>query len=1124
MSFRLSVAHDLGTLAHVLAGELAQPLADPFAAELVVVPGDGLRAWLTGQLARSLGATSPTASDGIAANIDFIFPGALMRRALGESDVGAWSVGPLTWSVYEALVHHGESLGRPADLLRARTIADLFDRYTLHRSAMVRRWEAGSDVDAVGQPLPGHMLWQPQLWRLVLTARGGRSDAQVVADAARELREQVRTPTMPDRVFLFGLASLPSPHLEVLAALAHHCDVHVLAPAPSLVAWRRIIVAASEPLALPLARTADPTAAAVQHPLAFTWSRAAREAHLLLASVAIESGCRPTELADLPTPDPLTSGSPTLLARLQAGIRADEVSTHSVAVPIQGDRSVWWHRCHGSVRQAEVLRDELLRVLQTERPGGGRYQPRDIAILCPDPVTMGPIVEAVFAGDGGLVPAVPVQVADRSLLQHNQLLDALGAMLDLLEGRFRASEVLAFAALPAVRRRFHLDADQLGQVVDWVLATNARWGLDGESHEQFGLPPNLNTYTWQAALDQLLVGAAMADSGPRLGPGGTVPFAGIEGDSVETLGAIADLLSQLGAIRHSLCGPMSAAEFVTAISAAIDALLSVPDTDSWQRRDVDRLLDEFAADSARGLGDATLHVATSELAALLEQRLKAGAARVRFESGSVTLSSFTAQRGVPHPVVCLIGLDGDVGGSGTVAADDLTAQPACVGDRDARSELRAQLLDAVLAAGERLVICSTAHDLRTNGPVPPVVPLAELCDLIDATLTVPHDPTGGRPRRSSDLIATDHPRQAWSDANFIDGALHVDGPWSFDRAARDAADARMRRSANSVPFATRLAPETLERITVADLIGTLRNPVETLVRHRLEARLERDAGLGVDDLVPLISSGLEAWQVANSLLAHRIELGDEWSDQASQQWAEVQQRTGIVPPGLLGDIALDAAAERVHGLLDVLSPHIDGGPLGTLQSIEVEVAMGQHTVMGEVPGVRGSLIVDVTPSSLKPHNRLTAWVRLAVLTLQRPDVQWEAVVVGTQNGKPAAIRLRLTDVAAAAASLETIIDLHLQARTELVPALAGTSECVANDDLSGAVGAWNPRGPIPGENSDRWVQFALGSIDLDDLLDPTSPSHRPSLRSWSKQLWGAYDAAVCVISADSSQEAAGDDD
>ena len=73
--------------------------------------------------------------------------------------------------------------------------------------------------------------------------------------------------------------------------------------------------------------------------------------------------------------------------------------------------------------------------------------------------------------------------------------------------------------------------------------------------------------------------------------------------------------------------------------------------------------------------------------------------------------------------------------------DDLTAADEWVGDRDPRSEDRQLLLDAVMAAEDRLVVIYAGADPRTGAGRPPAVPIGELLDALDRTA---RHRTGGR--------------------------------------------------------------------------------------------------------------------------------------------------------------------------------------------------------------------------------------------------------------------------------------------------------------------------------------------------------------------------------------------
>lgn len=192
-----------------LVAHLGSPLADPFEQEWVSVPSLGFRTWLQQQLSERLGAAGRR--DGITANIDLPLPGTLRWLVLrahsaycGAADpVDPWQVDRLVWSVLEVLSEPPGNLdarltraGLPVGVplaSRAVPIADLFDRYDVHRPDMLLEWSEGRDVGPASTPLEGDRLWQPYLYRAVrdhITARHDVTEppAERLAQALRLIR------------------------------------------------------------------------------------------------------------------------------------------------------------------------------------------------------------------------------------------------------------------------------------------------------------------------------------------------------------------------------------------------------------------------------------------------------------------------------------------------------------------------------------------------------------------------------------------------------------------------------------------------------------------------------------------------------------------------------------------------------------------------------------------------------------------------------------------------------------------------------------------------------------------------------------------------------------------------
>lgn len=1136
MALFVTVADRLDHLADSAAAVLRSPLDDPFITELVAVPSDGVRTWLIQQLAVRLGDGGP----GITANIDFVFPSSLVRRILTDSPtdgqiaspdaVDPHGVGRLTWAIHHLLGPGGPlvgDLGLEVDLMRARSIADLFDRYAVHRSTMMRNWERSLDLDALGRPLPAHHRWQPALWRAVVDLLQVPSPVAEIDRALERLRAADLRPSVPPRLLVVGQSSFAERQLATILAASAQIDVHLMVPVWSeVVAGRVTDLATRHELFTPLERVADPSVGLCHQPLARSWAVAPRESGLLLSGALVAAGVvdRVRRIDDLDDEGGLVEPA-TLLEALHADLRADRPgrSPEERFVIAPDDRSITWYRCPGIARQAEVVRD-VVRHLLSEVDTAGRplFEPRHIAVLSPDPARIAPFIEAAFADDGDLGP-IPVRVADRSLGHDSPLMEVVASVLALCEGRFRRSEVLELAALEPVAVRFGFDVESRGRISDWATSTNVAWGMDAEARRTFGVPEEITTHTWAAGVEQLLVGAALADPtlAPRdlsttFGPGDTVASGAVEGDDVELLGRWVEFLALIGGGVERLMSSTSPERWASDLAELVAAITTVDDP--WHRRRFERLLEDLVA-SADGLAGRA--VDGGELARFVLGSLGQTPGRVRFGTGAVTVSSLTAQRGVPHRVVILAGLDGDLGSSAP-RADDLMAMIPCVGDRDPRHEIRSQLLDAVLAAGERLVITSDGVDVVTSADIPPVVPLAEFADVLDQ-LAIAADG-----RAASERITVDQPRHRWSTANFVAGALGLPGPWSHDRRALEAA----RRGADRAPWSVRSTPiDDISRhsaITVDELRVALLNPVEAFARFRLGATMPRDDEIH-DDQIPLSLGGLARHDLRRQLLDRRLAAGATWSATDLERWSSVAQRSGSVPPLHFGTSAIAVAVdeyESVFAAFAALCPDLVDDP-GEEITLAVPISgagsgAGHRVLDCRIERLHGSTIVDLRASKIDDQRRLAAWIQLLAIASIDPTTDARAVVVGFDRKKAVAESLSLADPGRAAADLGYLVEMYDIARRHPIPALASTSRAIHDGgDRWAGQSAWIT------ERTDRWVRLVLGALEyaeileIDVVLDADADGPRVAVVEWwAERLWTLFENSLVII--DHSRSAAED--
>ena len=341
--FELHAADRAETLVDLLVEVLATPPGDPFAAEWVAVPSIGMRRWLAQQLSRRLGTSGATEAvghpaDGVSANIELPFPAALRRSVLeaGRSTPDdPWQVERLVWPILDILRAGRDdavlgTLGQlPAGATmagRARRLADLFDRYTVHRPGLLQGWAAGHDVSPSGEPLAAAQRWQPQVFRLVRDAVGQPSPPERLPELLAAARAGTIDLDLPDRLTFFGLSTLPPDLGPLLQALAVHREVRVLllAPSPAMTLAAAAAATAASPAGddhravWSFPRRVDPTIDVVVHPLLQSWAQPSRE----LAAQLGAAGLRPEVVAPaLRAVD--GDEAPSLLSRLQADIRAD---------------------------------------------------------------------------------------------------------------------------------------------------------------------------------------------------------------------------------------------------------------------------------------------------------------------------------------------------------------------------------------------------------------------------------------------------------------------------------------------------------------------------------------------------------------------------------------------------------------------------------------------------------------------------------------------------------------------------------------------------------------------------------------------------------------------------------
>jgi len=1093
MALHLHRAEDTGTLAAGLGELLSEPLPDPFASELVLVSARGMERWLSQQLSHVLGRGEHF--DGVCAGIEFRSPASLLAEIAGTAQADPWDPDAMVWPLLDALdeavgthstgwaatlaTHLGHTdpgerelrLGRRYAV--ARRVAGLFAAYAKARPAMLIDWLDGRLTDGTGAALDPDLHWQPHLWRAV----SSRIDAEPPPIRQAKLIAVLRdSPSeLPPRLSVFGHTRMPAADIELLGALSTHHDLHLWLPHPSDALWQALSEQRGQ-----VARSDDTSRLAVEHPLLQTLGRDLRELQRGLPEPQTD------EFRPAPTDRP-----DTMLGWLQSDIAANRVRPVSARVHQKDDRSVQVHRCHGAARQIDVLRDVLLGLLDAD----DTLAPRDILVMCPDIDAYAPLITAAFGsperGDHSHpAQSLRVRLADRALTQTNPLLAVLTELLTIADGRAPAGAVLSLAYSDPVRHRFAFSDDDLATITEWVGSTGIRWGFDAEHRTPYQLaqyPQN----TWQFGIDRLLTGAAMSDDS-QAWLGTAMPLDDVGSDHVELAGRFAEYVGRLRQIIDRLTGSAPLNHWIEVLRDGTALLTRVSGDDLWQQGQLDREMSKVLSEAGSRVGT---ELRLADVRALLHRRLAGRPTRANFRTGTLTVCTMVPMRSVPHRVVCLVGLDDGVFPRSNIAdGDDVLARNPLTGERDARSEDRQLLLDAVCSATDTLVITYTGVDEHSGERRPPAVPLQELLDAVDRT-------TGELVR---DRIVVNHPLQPFDTLTVEPDRLVPREPFTYDPSALRGARAIIGERTARPPLISGPLPESpCADIELTDLLDYFKNPVRGFFRaldYTLPWEVEEPS-----DAMPVEIDGLTRWTVGSRMLDDLMAgrdpefvLGAEW-------------RRGALPPGHLGwrqAREIGAESGELAGAARVLQRD---APQRTVD-VDIDLADPRwpgRRLTGTIGPVWGDRTVSVTYSKLAAQHRLRAWITLLVLAASAPGEHWETYCIGRGTSARERVTARCYRAPEQPlAALRDLVAIYDAGRREPLPLPLKTSLAWAQARLFNDAPELDAGREWRWESEEAEYEQVWGRrADLEVLLDPPRPDEivvsgeSTRLGSYAARLW-----------------------
>ncbi|MDP8162680.1 exodeoxyribonuclease V subunit gamma [Pasteurella skyensis] len=887
-----------------------QPNYDPFKAETILVQSTGMAQWLQMEIAQE---------DGVAINFEFPFPTSFLwkqyRNLLPELPKENIFDQKLTvWRLMQIIPHFLDSesfsslkfyLGENPKQARyyqlAKAIAELFDQYLVYRPHWLIHWENNQNEkvlaeifqynDKLSQSMKTHLQtevqWQSELWNALVARLKQDSNEAVFTTSHRAYFQQhffdklnnltaVEKHKLPQRIFIFGISSLPISQLETLVKLSEHCDIHLFFLNPSQYYWGNILEEKMmDKIALYNGKIGleSEGASLSSNPLLTMWGKQGRD----FFNILLER--QDNEISAYI--DPLENRT-HLLAQLQHSILnlTDEVTFTQE----EQDYSIQLHSCHSPLREVEVLYDQLLHLFEQD----SQLAPKDIIVMSPNIDLYAPYITAVFERKDPC--AIPYSISDQHIQDIDPVIKSFLHLLSIKESICSAEEMFELLSVTAIQNQFNFSTQQIEQLRDWIKKVGIRSGLKLEN-------PQWNNYnSWENGLNRLLLGSCLKEENGVWEA--TVAFD-------ESYGLQSEISGQLS-------------QFICKIIDWIEFLHHSHNMEQWKGR-LKQLIEDFYLEDETNINSLlALHNAIDEMAqnvtdsqfndviddeiimSLMNELLENNKTHLNFLAGSVNFATLLPMRSIPFKVVCLLGMsEKHFPRQYHTNSFDLMRHAPQKGDRAKREDDRYLFLEALLSAKDIFYISYVGQSLIKNQLESPSVLVSQLCDFLPKK--------GELSFFESNVIQ--HSMTAFNPINFT-----LDNPHrSYAKSWLETLNPQDISSDFLMPINNK--PE-IHYIDLDDLIHFIQQPIKFFFNHHLGVNFSQ-YDTTIEETEPFNLSNLEKFQFYDELLITPPQKFEDFFNQ--------EKLKGTLPTNGFGEVTQHHLINELTMLHQYLTPYIKQG-------------------------------------------------------------------------------------------------------------------------------------------------------------------------------------------------------
>lgn len=901
----------------------------------VCIQTPGMQRWIGLQLAGMFG---------VSANLDFIFPGALMKRLAG---VGAGEKAPwpekeeLIWRIFSELLnlpdapvfatirtYLADDTGHIKSYRLAKRIADTFDQYQIYRPEMVLGW-LSPGISHLPEDEGDH--WQPELFRSVFPDH--KKCKTYVFDKYLKLKSHPAGPA----VHIFGVSVLPRFFMDMLKAASKERDICLYLLNPSQEYW------------------GDSKTLRQKRWLEKRYQDSVPENHELLDNLGVTGRDFFDHIQGSDDPQEyFESFEPITRDSVLSAVQADILELRYGGGKYGADGSVIINSCHNPMREAETLYDTLLSLFDSDK----ELKPSDILVMTPDIEKYSPYIRAVFDNPYSERERIPYSVADVSERLTSRPAGVFLELIEALRGDFSLSDAFRLLSSELVSGRFGIPQSSLETLSAVLERTGAFWGHNREHLAENGLEID-GLFTWERALRRVAIGLAEGSTFALYNDaaGADIPFS-----MADEIGGVMRFADSAASFASELRDEKSAAEWCGLLSKAAADFLSAPfemaDDMLYLEKCVSRIAEE-SADFRAKIPFEPVYERITEL--LSETRGAKG-----FISGRVTFCAMLPMRSIPFKVICIIGLNENTFPRQKVSLEfDLIAQHPKPGDRNNRDSDRYLFLETLVSARRRLILSYTGQSERDNSALPPSALITELLEHM-------------KKRFGIDDITIKQRLHSFSRHYFMKGELFTYSAERFE-AAKAFSSERVSRAFSGAP----VPADEPEEVRLEDFERFFISPAAHFMKRVLGVNPDpADETLPETEVMNL--DNLLNYALVNGAVAESL------AGEDPLRTLDYLAATAQLPPENLGRYSIGEVKKAADAAFEKSMEKLGGYP----SEAEIDTIVNGLRIRGKIPGVNGGRHVYIKPSSIKPKDLIRGWIRHLLLNGMRPT---ESCLLGTKG-------------------------------------------------------------------------------------------------------------------------------